>query len=127
SELKRLGAPLSVVDAGGGLGIDYEGTCSQAFCSVNYSLDDYARTVVEMLSEVCRQGNWPHPDIYTEAGRAMTAHHAVLLTNVIDVEYAPDTSPARSSSAEPALADLWKLWHRADSRDPLETYAEAVA
>lgn len=128
SELRRLGAPLTVVDAGGGLGIDYEGTRSQAFCSMNYSLDDYARTLVEMLSEACARGGWPHPHIYTEAGRAMTAHHAVLLTNVIDAEYAPEELPKNGGhSEEPLLADMWRLWQRSDWRDPAEIYAEACA
>jgi arginine decarboxylase len=86
AQLHALGAPIETVDVGGGLGIDYDGTASKSDNSVNYSLDDYAAAVVGVLTRVCRERGLPHPDLVTEAGRAMTAHHAVLITNVIDTE-----------------------------------------
>ena len=89
-ELSRLGAPLKNVDVGGGLGVDYEGTRSRSYCSMNYSLQDYADTIVSGVTAQCNANNLAHPAIITESGRAMTAHHAVLLTNVIDVESQPD-------------------------------------
>jgi arginine decarboxylase len=125
-ELQRLGAPLEIVDAGGGLGIDYEGTGTQAFCSMNYSLRDYARSVVEGIKAACDAQGLAHPEIFTEAGRAMTAHHAVLLTNVIDAEYAPDHDPGDEGEHDAGSAPLWKLWRRAADREPAETYAEAA-
>jgi len=86
AQLHTLGAPIETVDVGGGLGVDYEGTASKSDNSVNYSIDDYASAVVGVLTRICRERGLPHPDIVTEAGRAMTAHHAVLVTNVIDTE-----------------------------------------
>ena len=86
TQLHTLGAPIDTVDVGGGLGVDYEGTASKSDNSVNYSIDDYASAVVGVLTRICRERGLPHPDIVTEAGRAMTAHHAVLVTNVIDTE-----------------------------------------
>jgi len=86
AQLHALGAPIETVDVGGGLGVDYEGTASKSDNSVNYSLDEYASAVVGVLTRVCRERDLPHPDLVTEAGRAMTAHHAVLITNVIDTE-----------------------------------------
>jgi len=86
AELKRLGANISCVDVGGGLGVDYEGTGSRNFCSMNYTWQDYANTIVQAMSEVCIAHNLAQPELITESGRAMTAHHAVLVTNVIDVE-----------------------------------------
>ncbi len=86
AELIRLGVNLKTIDVGGGLGIDYEGTKSLAYCSMNYTLQDYADAVIGMISGVCREFSVRCPDILTEAGRAMTAHHAVLITNVIAVE-----------------------------------------
>ena len=86
AQLHALGAPIEIVDVGGGLGVDYEGTASKSDNSVNYSLDEYASAVVGVLTRVCRERDLPHPDLVTEAGRAMTAHHAVLITNVIDTE-----------------------------------------
>jgi arginine decarboxylase len=86
AQLHALGAPIETVDVGGGLGVDYEGTASKSYNSVNYNIDDYASAVVGVLTRVCRERGLPYPDIVTEAGRAMTAHHAVLVTNVIDTE-----------------------------------------
>ncbi|GMQ89157.1 MAG: arginine decarboxylase [Gammaproteobacteria bacterium] len=89
AELHALGAPVTVFDVGGGLGVDYEGTASHSFCSMNYSLEAYADLVVSEIQGMCAENKLPHPDIVTESGRAMTAHHAVLITNVIDTEPAP--------------------------------------
>ena len=90
-ELQRLGAAIKVVDVGGGLGVDYEGTSSRHDCSMNYSMEGYAREVVKAIAHICREQNLPHPDIFSESGRAMTAHHAVLMVNVIDSDPAPDS------------------------------------
>ncbi len=89
-DLCALGAPLGHIDVGGGLGVDYEGTRSRSYCSMNYSLQQYANTIVAGVIRHCNASGLPHPTIITESGRAMTAHHAVLLTNVIDVESQPD-------------------------------------
>ena len=89
AELHALGVPIDALDVGGGLGVDYEGTASHSFCSMNYSLEAYAEQVVSGISGVCEEHGLPHPEIITESGRAMTAHHALLITNVIDTEQAP--------------------------------------
>ena len=86
AELCRLGAKVEVVDVGGGLGVDYEGTRSQSHCSANYSLSEYANNVVWGIGDVCREFDLPHPTIISESGRALTAHHAVLVTNIIGAE-----------------------------------------
>ncbi|MEQ1546350.1 biosynthetic arginine decarboxylase [Methyloglobulus sp.] len=86
AELHRLGAPIKIVDAGGGLGVDYDGSRSRRESSINYSLDEYAQNIVRSFAEVCAENNLPQPDIITESGRAITAHHAVLITNVTDIE-----------------------------------------
>ncbi|MBK8816486.1 MAG: biosynthetic arginine decarboxylase [Methylococcaceae bacterium] len=86
TELHRLGAPIKVVDAGGGLGVDYDGSRSRRESSMNYSLDEYAQNIVRSFAELCAEKQLPQPDIITESGRAITAHHAVLITNVTDIE-----------------------------------------
>lgn len=86
AELHRLGAPIKIVDAGGGLGVDYDGSRSRRESSINYSLDEYAQNIVRSFAEICDEKNLPQPDIVTESGRAITAHHAVLITNVTDIE-----------------------------------------
>jgi len=85
-ELHRLGAQIKVVDAGGGLGVDYDGSRSRRESSINYSLDEYAQNIVRSFAELCAEKEMPQPDIITESGRALTAHHAVLITNVTDIE-----------------------------------------
>jgi arginine decarboxylase len=86
AELHRLGAPIKIVDAGGGLGVDYDGSRSRRESSINYSLDEYAQNIVRSFAEICAEKHLPQPDIITESGRAITAHHAVLITNVTDIE-----------------------------------------
>lgn len=86
AELHRLGAPIKIVDAGGGLGVDYDGSRSRRESSINYSLDEYAQNIIRSFAELCAEKNLPQPDIVTESGRAITAHHAVLITNVTDIE-----------------------------------------
>ena len=92
-ELRALGLPVDHIDVGGGLGVDYDGTHSRNASSINYDVTEYARTVVQMLREFCDEQGLPHPHIFSESGRAMTAHHAVLVVQVTDVERHNDTVP----------------------------------
>lgn len=127
AELHRLGVNVRCVDVGGGLGIDYEGTRSRSECSMNYSVQEYANNVVHTLWEICEQTGLPHPDVITESGRAMTAHHAVLITNVIDIEQAPVSKTiAAPSDDEPMIIhDLWQALQNLSARSVLEVYHDA--
>ncbi|MGD8709627.1 MAG: biosynthetic arginine decarboxylase [Ectothiorhodospiraceae bacterium] len=127
AELRRLGAPIECVDVGGGLGVDYEGTRSRSFCSMNYSLEEYAQNIVHTLWEQCVQADLPHPHIVTESGRAMTAHHAVLITDVIDVDRVADGSELTppDEGAPLVLHDLWRAFRDDEGRPPLEVYHNA--
>lgn len=114
SELHRLGAPIGIVDVGGGLGIDYEGTRSRSFCSIDYRLEEYADAVISALSIMCKEKGLPQPMVLTEAGRAMTAHHAMLLTNVIDVERAGNAEvPDPNDDDHPLLQQFLPLFEPA--------------
>lgn len=126
-ELNRLGAPVGCVDVGGGLGVDYEGTRSRSFCSINYTVEEYAQNIVHTLGELASAAGLSHPDIVTESGRAMTAHHAVLITDVIDVDRAPESAdlPAPDEQAPLILRDLWRGLVQGDRRSPLEVYHDA--
>ncbi|MGM0593500.1 MAG: biosynthetic arginine decarboxylase [Pseudomonadota bacterium] len=128
AELYRLGVPLSIIDVGGGLAIDYEGTRSRNECSMNYSVGEYANNIVHTLWEVCSEYDLPHPDLITESGRAMTAHHAVLVTNVMEVEQAPENGQNVPPQKDDPLIlrDLWEALQGVDSHSALETYHDAV-
>jgi len=128
AELRALGAPIQTIDVGGGLGVDYDGTRSRTACSINYSIQEYANHVLHEFSTLCNALDLPQPDIITESGRAMTAHHAVLITNVIDVEPAPgDEQPEPPTDDEPTIIqDLWHGLTHLNQRSALEAYHDAI-
>jgi arginine decarboxylase len=125
-ELCQLGAPIGYVDVGGGLGVDYEGTRSRSACSVNYGLDEYASTVVQPLAEACAEHGFTPPHVISETGRAMVAHHAVLVVNVSDIERAPEGRVPPLSEDEPAvLRRLRETQAEVATRSAIELYHEA--
>lgn len=128
AELKQMGVPLKTVDVGGGLGVDYEGSGSRSACSMNYTVDEYARNVVNAFADICDAQGLTHPAIITESGRALTAHHAVLITDVIDVERAPKLASViePESDAPQVLIELWQAKQRLKPRLALETYHDAM-
>ncbi len=124
AELYRLDARLEVVDVGGGLGIDYEGTKSRDFCSINYNLLTYAKTVTSALQQLCAETGLPEPDIFTESGRAMTAHHAVLIANVTDREDASTVDIPAEVNGEVLHSMIGNLGSL-DQMPPLEVFETA--
>ena len=125
-ELCKLGMPIRYVDVGGGLGVDYEGTRSRSACSINYGLDQYASTIVEPLAQACVEHGFTPPHVISETGRAMTAHHAVLVTNVSDIERAPEGRIPPSDADEPvALRRLREIHTEIGTRSLIELYHEA--
>lgn len=125
AELSQMGAPLRWADVGGGLGIDYEGSHSVSECSINYDLDEYAYSIVHAFAELADTHDLPHPHLITESGRAISAHHAVLVTNVIDVEtVAEDVSLPALSTARPVL-DLAGLLTDLPKQSVLGVYHDA--
>lgn len=125
-ELTRMGVPLEIVDVGGGLGVDYEGSRSRSHNSINYSIEQYAATIVQSLAEAVEAEGLQAPHILTEAGRAMTAHHAVLVVNVSEVEEVPQGAIPAPGTDEPAvLRRLREVHDEFDRRPPLELFHEA--
>ena len=111
SELRKMGVDVTHVDVGGGLGVDYDGTRSTSHASVNYTLQEYANDIVYTLAEACREEDLPMPHIISESGRALTAHHALLLLSVIDVEsvtevVAPDLAEEDHALLHEMASDL---------------------
>ncbi|EIL96979.1 arginine decarboxylase [Rhodanobacter thiooxydans] len=125
-ELCRMGVPLEIVDVGGGLGVDYEGSRSRSHNSINYSIEQYASTIVQSLAEAVAAEGLEAPHILTEAGRAMTAHHAVMVVNVTEVEEVPAGAIPPPCVDEPAvLRRLRETWEELDRRPALELFHEA--
>ncbi|WP_043113058.1 biosynthetic arginine decarboxylase [Solimonas flava] len=126
-ELRRLGAPVEVVDVGGGLGVDYEGTRSRSFCSMNYSLREYARNILRTLQEVCLAEGLPQPNVISESGRALTAHHAVLIADVVEHDEAPTQRvEAPAADAAAVLQELYALFREIDVQGPIESLHDAA-
>ena len=126
-ELSKLGAKVTHVDVGGGLGIDYEGTRSRSFCSINYGVAQYASSIVQPLAEACEANAIAPPRIVTECGRAMTAHHAVLVANVSEVEEAPEGRVPPEHPDEPLpIRHLREIHAELDQRPAVELFHEAA-
>jgi len=87
NQLIQYDVKFEQLNVGGGLAVDYEGSRSNTYFSMDYSIQDYANTVIEVVQACCKKNNLVAPTIFSENGRAMTAHHAVLMTNVLQAEY----------------------------------------
>jgi arginine decarboxylase len=82
AKLQKMGFPIEFLDVGGGLGVDYDGSRSAFDSSTNYTLQEYTNDIVYYIADVCNAEGVPHPDIVSESGRALVAHHSVLVVEV---------------------------------------------
>jgi arginine decarboxylase len=126
-ELRAMGANIDYFDVGGGLAVDYDGTRSQSSNSMNYGLAEYARNIVNTVGDVCQQYEQPMPVIISESGRSLTAHHAVLISNVIGTEtYQPEEVFEPAADAPFLLQNMWRNWENlqdgTDARALIEIY-----
>jgi arginine decarboxylase len=134
AELKRMGAGLSMINVGGGLGIDYDGSQSAWESSVNYSVQEYAADVVYRLKSVCDEAKIPHPTIVSESGRAMVAYSSVLVFDVLGksrFESRPDLEKIKADIAAEAekpqpVQDLVDAYERMTDRNLVEVYHDAI-
>jgi arginine decarboxylase len=126
--LHDLGASPRMIDVGGGLGVDYDGSRTNFHSSKNYSTQEYANDVVSYIQEACDDASIPHPDIVTEAGRAMLAHHSVLVFDVLGVnEVLTGQRPAALRDDEPKVVrDLWEVWESTTKKNVPEAYHDAL-
>ncbi len=109
SELHQMNVPIKWVDVGGGLGVDYEGTRSQSAYSANYSISEYANNIIFAFHNICEQHDLPHPNLISESGRAVTAHHAMMIANVFSsgAELLTVSQPHEDSQLE--ILRLWDV------------------
>jgi len=131
AELRGLGVDITHVDVGGGLGVDYDGSGSTSQASVNYTLQEYADDVIYTIAEACRQHELPMPHIISESGRALTAHHALLLLSVIDVESQADNAVPELNDEHHGLlhemaADYASMAKRVSKKRVREVYHDAT-
>ncbi|MCU8106038.1 biosynthetic arginine decarboxylase [Shewanella sp. SM101] len=129
-ELRELGASVNCFDVGGGLAVDYDGTRSQSNNSMNYGLTEYANNIVNVLTDICNEYEQPMPRIISESGRYLTAHHAVLITDVIGTEaYQPEDIQPPAEDSPQLLHNMWHSWSeisgRADQRALIEIYHDS--
>lgn len=128
TELARLCPSMCFFDVGGGLGVDYDGTKTSSDSSMNYSIEEYARDVVSAIGSACDEANLPHPTIISESGRAIVAHHSVLITEIIDV--APVMGPVcelgSPPSDHPLLQELVSLYQNVSPKNCHEALHDAT-
>jgi arginine decarboxylase len=126
--LHELGARPRVLDVGGGLGVDYDGSSTNFHSSMNYTVQEYANDVVSSIQEACDEAGVAHPDIVTEAGRAMVAHHSVLVFDVLGVqERSTGTRPAPLEENDPkVLHDLAEVYRTISKKNATEAYHDAL-
>jgi arginine decarboxylase len=126
-ELVQAGAGLKYMDVGGGLGVDYDGSQTNFESSVNYTLQEYANDVVYHLQTVCDEAKVAHPTIISESGRAIVAHHSLLVFNVLGSSgFGTDEVPAAATAEmERPLVDLIETYTSLNVRNALESYHDA--
>ena len=127
-ELHKLGYNVDFVDCGGGLGVDYDGTrSSNSESSVNYSLQEYVNDCIYQFVEAANKNNIPHPNLITESGRSLTAHHSILVIDVLETASLPEMpeefEPAESDHK--LVKELYDIWDNLNPRSMLEDWHDA--
>jgi arginine decarboxylase len=126
--LHELGARPRLIDVGGGLAVDYDGSRTNFHSSKNYSTQEYANDVVSFVQEACDEAEVPHPDIITEAGRSMVAHHSMIVFDVLGVnEVRSREDPGPVSMDDPkVLQDLANVRNGITKKNVQEAFHDAV-
>jgi len=126
-DLYKRGAGLQLLDIGGGLGVDYDGSQSNNESSMNYTTQEYANDVIYQVQTVCDEAGVPHPGLFTESGRAVAAHHSVLIFDILGasrqvVSSLPDSVP---DDYEQPVWDLFTTYQELTQQNALESYHDA--
>ena len=127
-QLSKLGFGIEFIDIGGGLGVDYDGTrSSSSESSMNYSIQEYANDAVSAIVDACAKNDLPQPNIINESGRSLTAHHSVLIFEVLETTQLPywkDSEEINPEADELAL-ELYQIWDKLDNANLFESWHDA--
>ncbi|HTX21034.1 MAG TPA: biosynthetic arginine decarboxylase [Candidatus Aquilonibacter sp.] len=128
AKLHRMGFPIESIDVGGGLGVDYDGSRSNFDSSTNYTLQEYTNDIVYYIADVCNAERVPHPDIISESGRAIVAHHSVLIVEVFGSieKIRPGASTACGDNEHPLVKELCDIKKNLGKSNKLEAYHDAL-
>ena len=127
-QLHKMGYNVDFVDCGGGLGVDYDGTrSSSSESSVNYSIQEYVNDCVYQFVDAAEKNGLPHPNIITVSGRSLTAHHSVLVIDVLETASLPEMPEEFEPKEEDhqLVKDLYEIWDNLNSRSMLEDWHDA--
>ena len=128
-QLSKMGFKIEFVDIGGGLGVDYDGTrSSMGENSMNYSIQEYVNDGVSALVDVCVKNGLPHPNIITESGRSLTAHHSVLIIEVLETTSLPIWKDDEEIGDNPheLTAELYSIWDKINPSRVFEDWHDAL-
>lgn len=128
-QLHNMGFNIDFVDIGGGLGVDYDGTrSSSSESSMNYSIQEYVNDSISALVDACVKNDIPQPNIITESGRSLTAHHSVLIFEVLETTTLPswDEEEEVTENDHELVQELYKLWDTMNQPRLLETWHDAL-
>lgn len=127
AKIQKIGHPLGYLDVGGGLGVDYDGSRSTFHSSINYSLNEYARDIIFNIMDVCDAEKVAHPIVVTESGRALVAHHSVLVVETFGrIGKVPDEVDKEKPEVDHKLVEgAWENYQEISENNPLEAYHEA--
>src|SRR2546428_7424788 len=128
AKLYKMGFPVEYIDVGGGLGVDYDGSRSAFDSSTNYSLQEYTNDVVYYIGDVCNAEKVPHPEIVSESGRALVAHHSVLIVEVFGAigKVRPEVNFTYTENENPLVRELLDIKKNLCRLNKLEAYHDAL-
>src|SRR5438477_12246044 len=128
AKLYKMGFPVEYIDVGGGLGVDYDGSRSAFDSSTNYTLQEYTNDVVYYVGDVCNAEQVPHPDIVSESGRALVAHHSVLIVEVFGAiaKVRLDVKFTYTENENPLVKELFDIKKNFSRLNKLEAYHDSL-
>lgn len=127
-QLRNLGFAVQFVDIGGGLGVDYDGSRSSSLSSINYTIQEYVNDAVFNIVDACDKNDLPHPNIITESGRSITAHHSVLVFDVLETTSLPEWEDSYkiTEDDDELVKELYEIYKSLTKNRMLEAWHDAL-